>query len=301
MAAAESMALAPYEAPANGNQMGLVRPIATAQEMLEAIREYEALKAAIVDPDHDIQMYQGRPFLKKRFWRRAAAFFGLSLDFVTEARGFDESGKLFYSVLYRATAPNGRGVTADGYCSTAEKGHDAWPEHTVRATAHTRAKNRAISDLVGGGEVSAEEMPDFVDADPPASRPARASQPARRTVTPASPSTAAKPGKVAQRWSSLQLRMRGLGIIRMTMADEVAQRVVGKDWMEAANQDRDADYDKLLAEVEAQEHKADAAKAHFDRGEGVGVAVGAVKPAGHDEIVPQELDLAEIDTGHPVP
>ena len=111
----------------------------------------------------------------------------------------------------------------------------------------------------------------------------------------------AKPSKVAQRWSSLQLRMRGLGIIRMTMADEVAQRVVGKDWMEAANQDRDADYDKLLAEVEAQERKADAAKAHFDRGEGVGVAPGAVKPGGHDEIVPQELDLADIETGHPVP
>ena len=31
-------------------------------------------------------------------------------------------------------------------------------EHDVYATAHTRAKNRAISDLVGGGEVSAEEM-----------------------------------------------------------------------------------------------------------------------------------------------
>jgi hypothetical protein len=26
------------------------------------------------------------------------------------------------------------------------------------ATAHTRAKNRAISDLVGAGEVSAEEI-----------------------------------------------------------------------------------------------------------------------------------------------
>lgn len=31
-------------------------------------------------------------------------------------------------------------------------------EHNLVATAETRAKNRAISDLVGGGEVSAEEL-----------------------------------------------------------------------------------------------------------------------------------------------
>jgi hypothetical protein len=30
--------------------------------------------------------------------------------------------------------------------------------HNLIATAETRAKNRAISDLVGGGEVSAEEL-----------------------------------------------------------------------------------------------------------------------------------------------
>ena len=32
------------------------------------------------------------------------------------------------------------------------------PENDVRGTAHTRAKNRAISDLIGAGEVSAEEI-----------------------------------------------------------------------------------------------------------------------------------------------
>ena len=31
-------------------------------------------------------------------------------------------------------------------------------EHDVLTTAHTRAKSRAIADLVGGGEVSAEEL-----------------------------------------------------------------------------------------------------------------------------------------------
>ena len=31
-------------------------------------------------------------------------------------------------------------------------------EHDIISTAHTRAKNRAISDIIGTGEVSAEEM-----------------------------------------------------------------------------------------------------------------------------------------------
>jgi hypothetical protein len=52
---------------------------------------------------------------------------------------------------------------ADGYCSADEsrfknaKGRQKI-ENDLRATATTRAKNRAISDLVGMGEVSAEEV-----------------------------------------------------------------------------------------------------------------------------------------------
>ena len=33
-------------------------------------------------------------------------------------------------------------------------------EHDVPSTAHTRAKNRAIADLIGAGEVTADEMSD---------------------------------------------------------------------------------------------------------------------------------------------
>lgn len=158
----------------------VVRPLMNPIEARQAIQEYEALKAAIVQPG-DVQKIQGRDFLKKSFWRRVATCFGVSLELVSEERGFDEGKHLYYSVLYRAVAPNGRTMIGDGYCSTAEQGHGAWPEHNVRATAHTRAKNRAISDLVGGGEVSAEEMQDYVDSTPPPpTRPTRPA-PARST------------------------------------------------------------------------------------------------------------------------
>lgn len=99
-----------------------------------------------------------------------------------------------YSVTYRATTVGGRSVTGDGACFAAEKArrfrcpHPESPgskrtvhypqescpdydpnfqwktlpgqatEHNIRAHAHTRAANRAISNLVGFGEVSAEEV-----------------------------------------------------------------------------------------------------------------------------------------------
>ena len=91
----------------------------------------------------------------------------------------------------KATAPNGRSAIGTGSCSAFEKatiingkpmqkgkvtewGHTAggksypvaweWEPaqpnsiHNVRTTAETRAWNRAVSNLVGGGEVSAEEV-----------------------------------------------------------------------------------------------------------------------------------------------
>lgn len=180
----QDMALVPYEPTREYG--GMLMPLATPQEARAAITAYEQLKAAIARPE-DFQSYQGKPFLKKSFWRRVATCFGLSLEVVREDRGHDEGGRLFYSVLYRAVAPNGRTMIGDGYCGTAEPGHGAWTEHVVRATAHTRAKNRAISDLVGGGEVSAEEMPDGDD------QPRRTAQPAQAQQTRTAPASRPAP------------------------------------------------------------------------------------------------------------
>jgi hypothetical protein len=66
-------------------------------------------------------------------------------------------------VWIRAVAPNGQYGDGDGYCSSEEKRFRSWRgkqklENDLRTTATTRAKNRAIADLVGMGEVSAEEI-----------------------------------------------------------------------------------------------------------------------------------------------
>jgi len=53
--------------------------------------------------------------------------------------------------------------------------------HNIRSHAVTRAKNRAISDLVGFGEVSADELPSGAGDDPPAAgEPAARSRPKKQ-------------------------------------------------------------------------------------------------------------------------
>jgi hypothetical protein len=123
-----------------------------------------------------------------------------------------------YLVLMRATTRTGRSALGDGACHAIEKaeafkcphpqpGSDwkrlhypadtcpdydpafAWAtlpveatDHNVRATAYTRATNRAIANLVAFGEVSAEEMqrgPDTTREPGGTSRPQQRAQPAR--------------------------------------------------------------------------------------------------------------------------
>lgn len=133
----------------------LVLPAATPTEAKKVWADYQALKQAIVTPD-DIQVIQGREFFKKSYWRKLATFFNISIDFVEESRE-DLGENRIYNFICKATAPNGRSAIGTGTCDTMEKGRMN-SFHNTRTTAETRATNRAISNLVGGGEVSAEEM-----------------------------------------------------------------------------------------------------------------------------------------------
>lgn len=157
----ETRELVPLERPSM-----LVRPVATADEMRGAITEYEELKAAILRPG-DIQVIKGRPHVKKAGWLRIARAFGISCAPVHSEHIIDDTtGDWGYEVIMRATAPNGAEMTGDGACWASEKHESMRTRHNVRAHAFTRATNRAISNLVGAGEVSAEELTDYVDADP---------------------------------------------------------------------------------------------------------------------------------------
>jgi len=144
----------------------IVAPAVTPKDAVSAWTGFLALKQSIKS-DADVEMLTigGKPkeYLKKSFWRKMATFFNLSDRIVTKEIATDDNEQIisaYYEVEVRA--PNGRTAIGVGFCEISERqsGRDSFahPGHDVRGTAHTRAKNRAISDMIAGGEVTFEEM-----------------------------------------------------------------------------------------------------------------------------------------------
>ena len=135
----------------------IVRPVVSATQAIAAWKEFQDLQKAILEPS-DLQRIQGKDFKKKSAWRKFAAFFNLNDKIVEETQILHQDGQGWtWKIKVICTAPNGRFTEGVGICSTSERTF-AHLEHDTYATAHTRAKNRAISDMVAAGEVSAEEV-----------------------------------------------------------------------------------------------------------------------------------------------
>ena len=147
-----------------------VMPVVSGAEFAESFKAYKALQKSIdASMPEEIMLIQGKPYRKKGYWKALRASFNLSVDCIHDERVEvtldDGSLDWGWNIRYRATAPSGAFMDGDGSCFKSEKagGRLRATEHNVRAHAHTRAQNRAISGLVGFGEVSADEMP-FDDA-----------------------------------------------------------------------------------------------------------------------------------------
>lgn len=122
-------------------------------DVLALQRDYLALCAALLD-DGDFQ----DGVKKKSAWRKLAAAFNVSDTILERHYDYDDTGRIVRAeFVVLATAPNGRSSVGVGLASRHDRKFNN-PEHDIPATAHTRAKNRACSDLFGLGEVSAEEI-----------------------------------------------------------------------------------------------------------------------------------------------
>lgn len=144
-------------------------PIFRGAQMVRSLTDYRELQSALDQamPDQ-VMTLDGRPFRKKGYWRAIAVAFNLTVEPITDPQqersvvgALDDGTENYvYAVSYRAMAPNGRSAVGDGTCAASEKqrGRMKATEHNVRSHAHTRAFNRAVSNLVGFGEVSAEEI-----------------------------------------------------------------------------------------------------------------------------------------------
>lgn len=161
------------------------------------MNNYQETIKALLTPE-DYQAIAGKDFKKKSAWRKLATAFRISDEVIDEKLEFDETGQIV-SARYRvkATLPNGRSTEGVGVCTIYDKiryhpsakydadtetpsnfilrGRFSNAEHDVPSTAHTRAKNRGISDLIGAGDVSAEEMGEVRESVPKKTRKGRAS------------------------------------------------------------------------------------------------------------------------------
>jgi hypothetical protein len=170
---------------------------------MEEWDRYQELTKRLLN-DTDYQKIGKQKFKKKSAWRKYARAFNISCAVVSQEVARAEDGfPQFARVVVRATEPGGRWQDADQECHVQERCCPAavdgacfkvsWQSHDccergcsgrlhfshpgdLPATALTRAKNRAISDLIGAGEVSAEEM-DRPSAEPEAPKPAKKAGP----------------------------------------------------------------------------------------------------------------------------
>jgi hypothetical protein len=126
---------------------------------------------------------QTKKFIKKTGWSNIALAFGINIEPIGGAEMIDLShvtpGRFAIKYKVKATAPNGRYMIGVGSCDSHEDrfavkewktpqgggkakqvptGEYSFEYNDVDSTAMTRATSRAISFLVGGGEVSAEEI-----------------------------------------------------------------------------------------------------------------------------------------------
>jgi hypothetical protein len=189
------------------------------EEAVEQWHQYQQLTRALLE-DSDYQAIGQKKFKKKSAWRKYSRAFNIS-DRVTHeeiVRGPD-GFPVFARVRVQASHPSGRTAEADHECHVSERccpvafggrcPKAGWRGHTcctagcnarlhwshpgdIPATATTRAKNRAISDLIGAGEVSAEEMdPEREAESKETAAPRSQPTPTTRTVAAHDPATGA--------------------------------------------------------------------------------------------------------------
>ena len=158
-----------------------------------AVRTWQAYQelCRLVLDENDYAIIRGKKARKRSGWTKLRRFLGVTADIQQEDRfELDHGDDWGYRFTVRAFDASSRYEDSDGACTYSElkanydaakaKGKDGIPptEHNVRAKALTRAKNRATSDFLGAGEVSAEEL------DAPETAPTRRQTKATSKPTP---------------------------------------------------------------------------------------------------------------------
>lgn len=193
----------------------ITRPLVTTEQAINAYNEYQQLKQAVAGPEDFIAFrQQGRELeAPTKKWRvKLCKFYGVSCEIVSEEIEHMPDGSYVFKATAKATAPNGQFMYGDGSCWSETKktafGKNSDVVHNTRSHAVTRAKNRAVLELVGFGEVSAEEISGDGNSEIP--KPTNAQAP-RETPKPRPVSQTAAPQGAGMTGPQRQFLMRLLG------------------------------------------------------------------------------------------
>jgi len=147
------------------DKLEVLMPVASAEDLVKAMRTFEEIKAKLLT-DRDLYDPDGKgDRIKKSGWRKLALAFGISDEIVYEnlERDPKNAEELVWHVRARVRARGGRTAEGVGSASSRERKF-AHLEHDLHALAHTRAKSRAIADLLGSSDLVAEELEEPVEA-----------------------------------------------------------------------------------------------------------------------------------------
>jgi hypothetical protein len=237
------------EAKSEAVQPYMIRPVVKVEEALEAWREYQNLKDRLADKG-DFVNIQGKQHPTKQFANKLSKFFGLSVEIVRADKETAGEHHFVWHIWARATAPNGQFRDGDGHCSSDER-RFSHLYHDVYATAVTRAKNRAILELAGFGEVTAEEMGNDTNEDSPhpsSLSPSLSPKTQGRTTTGAG--TAASPSPSASTDSAFKDRMGAFEVAKGAIGEVVYYQILESNGVRHANALKTiADMDIVLNEM----------------------------------------------------
>jgi hypothetical protein len=150
----------------------IVRPVVSPERVLKAFNQLQEIKRKILTKDDYLEI-GNRTFVRKSGLRKVRVCFNLSMMLIKEERRALDDGHYEFTAYVRVQAPNGVFVEAVSSCTSNEPFGERQKEATrkmfpkevrdtkevkpemyvyaVRGMAQTRAFNRAIADLVGGG------------------------------------------------------------------------------------------------------------------------------------------------------
>jgi hypothetical protein len=141
-------------------------PLVSVEDASRAFEHYQALISALMKQS-DVVLIQGRQVAKKSGINKLARFFGISVEVIKEKQEMypgPKGGTVFIAKTWaKAIAPNGQFRVAGAACSSSERRFNH-VYSDVMGTSETRAKKRAIEELIGMG--SLELMGDMPGTQP---------------------------------------------------------------------------------------------------------------------------------------